>query len=209
MRAASRLQRFPGLLGVRVIASAINWGDRRLSPLFWQSVFVEPNTNCWLREGDTQYISRYRRLAYRTLVGPIEDGDRLQPTCGSNCINPCHASTRTPRTPEQDALARKRRKERLPDWKKQRQWLRWRYGLSLADFETMLASQNGCCVICGVAFGSIFKDKPRVDHCHSTGRIRDLLCTGCNTGLGSFRDRPSLLRAAADYLEKHGTKEGE
>ena len=44
-----------------------------------------------------------------------------------------------------------------------------------------------------------------VDHNHTTGKIRDLLCGNCNGGLGKFMDNPELLIKAADYLkERHG-----
>jgi hypothetical protein len=42
-----------------------------------------------------------------------------------------------------------------------------------------------------------------VDHCHQTGHVRALLCTGCNSGLGAFRDSPERLREAAAYIEHH------
>ena len=76
------------------------------------------------------------------------------------------------------------------------------YNITLDTYHIMLAEQGGKCKICGAlspqtAWGELF----RVDHCHKTGRIRGLLCDGCNMGLGSFRDNPSALRAAAEYLE--------
>jgi hypothetical protein len=78
--------------------------------------------------------------------------------------------------------------------------LRRKYNLSIADFDSMLASQNGLCAICGT-------DKPpgrhgrwNVDHCHTTGKVRGLLCNRCNAGLGQFNDSPQRLLAAIQYL---------
>lgn len=74
---------------------------------------------------------------------------------------------------------------------------RRKYGLTLEDFDKLLAAQKGLCKICQQPM------KPAaVDHCHSTGRVRGLLCRKCNVGLGMFRDNPSLLRSAARYLGK-------
>lgn len=67
-----------------------------------------------------------------------------------------------------------------------------------------LAAQGGRCPICGTEP----RDKSNVarlhrDHDHVTGRQRELLCKTCNQGLGYFRDDPTLLRAAAAYIERH------
>jgi Recombination endonuclease VII len=77
---------------------------------------------------------------------------------------------------------------------------KWTYGLSQEDYDAMIASQNGVCRICGHIpdEGKAF----HVDHCHATGKVRGLLCSRCNTGLGMFRDDPDALRKAADYLEQ-------
>jgi len=74
-------------------------------------------------------------------------------------------------------------------------WLR-RYGLSLADYDAMLARQGGVCGICKRQSGI----RLCVDHCHATGRVRGLLCRTCNSGLGFYQDDPRLTRAATAYL---------
>jgi hypothetical protein len=61
----------------------------------------------------------------------------------------------------------------------------------------MLADQGGLCAICGAV------PPAHVDHDHSNGSVRALLCFNCNGGLGQFRDDAAVLRAAARYLEAH------
>lgn len=75
-------------------------------------------------------------------------------------------------------------------------------GLSLEDYETLLAEQGGVCPIC------LFPPKTRrldTDHDHRTGAVRGLLTHRCNQGLQCFNDDPERLRRAADYLEAHAT----
>ncbi len=75
--------------------------------------------------------------------------------------------------------------------------LKAKYGLSLDDYQTMLEQQNGSCMICK----AIPNKHLAVDHCHTTGKIRGLLCGKCNTGLGLFYDDHDLLLTAATYLK--------
>lgn len=81
------------------------------------------------------------------------------------------------------------------------------YNLTLEQYNAMLKTQSGVCVICGKPewFKVNGKDIVRlsVDHNHETGKVRELLCGSCNTGLGCFKDNPILLRKGADYLDKH------
>jgi hypothetical protein len=74
--------------------------------------------------------------------------------------------------------------------------LKFKYGLSFDEYERMLASHNGVCWICGDE-----PNPPCIDHDHKTGRIRGILCRGCNTAIGRMKDDPKRLRAAAAYLE--------
>jgi ribosomal protein L37E len=82
-----------------------------------------------------------------------------------------------------------------------------RFGITGQDYDNMFEVQKGVCAICGQP--EVAKDKdggPRmmaVDHCHETGKVRGLLCTGCNTALGGFKDSAQLLEAAKNYLLNH------
>ena len=76
-----------------------------------------------------------------------------------------------------------------------------RYGITNADYEEMLTAQRGLCKICGNPSTGKGKYRLSVDHCHETGKVRGLLCLLCNSGLGKFKDSPSLLDRAISYLE--------
>jgi hypothetical protein len=85
--------------------------------------------------------------------------------------------------------------------------LRRKYGISLEEYEALLASQDGVCAICKKenTQRDWRLDRPRrmhVDHCHQSGKVRGLLCVRCNNGIGFFRDHPALLTAAIAYLSR-------
>lgn len=75
--------------------------------------------------------------------------------------------------------------------------LKRRYGITAEDADAMLQEQGGVCAICRVAPAA------HVDHDHSTGKVRALLCFNCNGGLGQFRDDPAVLQAAVFYVQHH------
>ncbi len=73
-----------------------------------------------------------------------------------------------------------------------------RYGISLERYNQLLESQGGVCAICG---GVNENGKQlSVDHDHSSGEVRGLLCTNCNSGIGHFKDDTGLLQKARDYI---------
>jgi len=82
--------------------------------------------------------------------------------------------------------------------------LKSNYDLDLSSYNLMSDSQHGKCAIC--------KKKPKkhlfVDHCHTTGEIRGLLCQHCNTLLGMAFDDITVLGSAINYLNKHCGREG-
>lgn len=73
--------------------------------------------------------------------------------------------------------------------------LRRRYGLTSADVDALVVQQDGLCAICAR------RAPEHVDHDHVSGAVRGVLCSGCNQGLGNFRDDTDALRRAIDYLE--------
>lgn len=78
--------------------------------------------------------------------------------------------------------------------------LKRRYGLTVADYDQMFASQGGVCALCKRS--CIRERRLSVDHCHTTGKVRGLLCVACNLALGYLKDSPTLFRLAAEYLER-------
>jgi hypothetical protein len=81
--------------------------------------------------------------------------------------------------------------------------LKYRFGITLADYDKLLSKQNGVCAICRQpqrtpAHG--VRTSLGVDHCHKTGKIRGLLCRRCNQGLGMLSDSIDLLQKALNYL---------
>lgn len=73
------------------------------------------------------------------------------------------------------------------------------YGLTKTGFHDLLVKQQGVCAICQNA-ESGRKQILSVDHDHTTGHVRGLLCHSCNVGLGHFKDDPELLARAVAYL---------
>lgn len=86
--------------------------------------------------------------------------------------------------------------------------LKKNFGISLDQYNRMLEDQSGVCAICGNPETVVDNrtNQPRnlaVDHCHTTKKVRGLLCMGCNQGIGNFRENQQFLISAVSYLMKH------
>ena len=150
------------------------------------------------------------------------DGRRCRPCLGAygkawraNNIDRCRAvdakKEQSPKYVQMRAQYRKAHKTQMTAygenyWRRNRDAIRSKrlmreYGISLDDYREMLKSQAGLCAICKT-------DKAggagtfHVDHCHSTGHVRGLLCRACNTAVGLFRDDAEALIEAAAYLRR-------
>ena len=74
------------------------------------------------------------------------------------------------------------------------------YGLTKSGFGSLLKMQGGVCAIC---FGAgKAGQRLHIDHCHETNEVRGLLCGNCNQGLGRFKDDPTSLGRAVEYVQR-------
>jgi hypothetical protein len=87
--------------------------------------------------------------------------------------------------------------------------LKYRFGITLVYAERMLADQGHTCKICRreIEFG-FEKKVPRhrlacIDHCHNTGKVRDIICHNCNAALGLVKDNKTTLTNMIKYLNAH------
>lgn len=96
-------------------------------------------------------------------------------------------------------------KEKLKaQWKRRR--LRAKYNLTVTDRQLMLAAQEFRCAICEEPFDlekGTMHNVAHIDHNHTTGQIRGILCSKCNFGIGQFRENCLILVKAIEYLKKY------
>ncbi len=75
-----------------------------------------------------------------------------------------------------------------------------KYNITIRDYDEMFEKQNGVCAICGLPE---ITRRLSIDHDHKTGRVRGLLCVGCNITLGHAKENIERLRSMIAYLKKH------
>lgn len=115
----------------------------------------------------------------------------------SNCGGPTNSERKLCNKPDCRKIYLRERMRDLRIW--------YTYSLTADDLFAMLEEQDGMCAIpgCDVVLD---ETNMHIDHDHRTGKPRRPICRRHNNGLGFFNDDPSMLRAAADYLE--GTVNG-
>lgn len=118
----------------------------------------------------------------------ISKGKEYKQSSCKTCRNKKKALKRL-EEPEKEAL------------RKRKQKLKYSYDMTIEDYDKMYLNQQGLCKICNNSF-----DKLNIDHCHINGNVRGLLCTGCNLGLGSFKDNEQSLNSAIFYLRNSKLK---
>ena len=105
----------------------------------------------------------------------------------------CKKSKQLARAKNPDLWKRKRRNESL----------RWKYGITIEEYESMVQSQNNVCEICQGTDDHRKNGHLSVDHNHETGDVRGLLCGHCNSLIGYAAENSDVLSSAMLYLEKY------
>lgn len=103
-----------------------------------------------------------------------------------------------------DKAKHKRWKQNNPEKAKksmENRRLKHMYNVDLDWWDAKLKAQNNKCAICGIDQ----KETSRfvVDHDHTTGEVRDLLCNKCNTAIGAVKEDTNILKKSLQYLNKH------
>jgi hypothetical protein len=97
--------------------------------------------------------------------------------------------------------ADKKRREEDPNFDRRRNIAK--YGMTMEKYAEMLNSQGGVCAICKK--GNSVGRNLAIDHNHSTGVVRELLCHNCNFAIGYAKEDTSILEGMIAYIKKHET----
>lgn len=127
---------------------------------------------------------------------PLRSSGRPSSWCRKCTNGAIRDYSKTPEGAARKKAAQASYNERNPDYQ-----VSYRYGLAPGEYGRMLELQDGCCAICKTSNAG--GRRWHVDHDHATGKVRGLLCSACNLGIGKMGDDPSRLRAAAAYIERH------
>lgn len=126
----------------------------------------------------------------------------------------CKPCGKKRKTESQSACKKRWRENNREKWRKQRRddyrfgkargrHLKYHYGISLEDYDEMFRQQNGLCAICEkpeIATNQFGVKRLAVDHDHTTGKIRGLLCQRCNMAIGLMDNNSNLFEAAIQYF---------
>ena len=88
---------------------------------------------------------------------------------------------------------------------KRNKMLMFYYNITTEEYNEMLKTQNYKCSICSITIDKSGPNGLCVDHDHTTGKIRELLCSHCNTSLGMMKEDVGLLEKMILYIKKHNT----
>jgi len=111
-------------------------------------------------------------------------------------------------------LCHTRRRTAYDSLTRRKEYLHRTYGLAPDEYDMMLTTQRGLCAICEETPPPAMAGRNRkivttlhVDHCHTSNKVRALLCQNCNVAIGALRERIDLLPKVEAYLRLHAIKD--
>lgn len=162
-------------------------GTAKPESCFYKHPSIRPDG---VRKKCTDCRNNYRREA--NLANPEINRRRSNSWASKNRL----------RLAEEARIARKNNPRKFKGY-----YLKKAFGITIEQYDVMLLRQKGVCAICSRPETAKHQNGKikylSVDHCHTTGKVRALLCGLCNTGIGKLRHSPELLRKAANYVEEH------
>lgn len=172
-----------------------DWGKKTSHPLYdtWQ----------WMKKMENRHYIEEDLKNFWVFVDTV--GNRPDSTYRLHKINPELGYSKGNLVWKKQTSVTEDRAKYARDWRKanpekaKNSELKKRFGITLEKYNEMRESQNYCCAICCKHETDSALDMA-VDHCHSTGKVRGLLCKDCNAGLGHFKDNIDFLKSAIQYL---------
>jgi len=187
---------------------ANDWGKRENHPLY--TIWMQHRRFNSKHPLSKELYLDFWEFANSITVRPsksfhLQPLDKDQPITKAN-HHWVEALAHVPYSDEKKAYAKwwaKEDRKRNPDKYKNQSLLK-QYGISLHEYNELHKAQNGKCAICGNGESEKINGRElslAVDHCHTTGNVRGLLCNKCNQGLGCFKDDIELIQKVLTYLK--------
>ena len=145
------------------------------------------------RDANPDKVKTAQQRHYQKNCERMKASSRAYAQANAERIKAINKASRDRRTPEQVEC------ERV---KKLAATMKRRYGITEADYLTMLKSQQGHCALCYRTPNQERYFRLNIDHCHRTGKVRGLLCTPCNHAIGQLGDSAEHLQKAVAYLSR-------
>ena len=159
------------------------------------------------------YVLKYRKEYYQKNKSRIYTDQRIWQSLNKEKVNKIKARYRAKNSEKLKlsgiAYSREHKDERnvyRKEWRKKKgkeEKLLYQYGLTLFDYNAILKKQKNKCGLCKSDFDFKVSNKlnyPCVDHDHENNKVRGIVCRRCNSGLGGFKDSPSLVKKAFKWL---------